>query len=276
MEGQVRATKAEIVPPGFLQGRVAIVTGGSSGIGRAACLALAGSGARVVVVGRTEAHIAETLDEIGRAAPEAPEALGLRLDVADEADMETMAEQALRRFGRIDILIASAGISNGYSFNRMVPYGVAQLPVGEWDDVIRTNLRGVFLSNRAVLPQMTRQRSGQIINIASSPGGIKGQPFAAAYCASKFAIAGLSEALAEEVGPSGIKVQAIFPDLVDTPLTRGTTLSARLGGPLPAERVASYILFLLALPDDTILLSRRRLGYPVLRRLPASPEEWRR
>jgi 3-oxoacyl-[acyl-carrier protein] reductase len=135
-----------------------------------------------------------------------------------------------------------------------VPYPVAQMPTGEWEAVIDTNLKGTFLSNRAVLRPMIRQRSGTIVNISSSPGGYQGQAFASAYCASKFGVAALSAALAEEVTGFGVRIQVLFPDAIDTPLLEKTTLSARLGTPLPPARVADLIVYMIALPEDTALL----------------------
>ncbi len=260
---------------GRLAGRVAIVTGGSGGIGRATCVALAREGARVVLVGRDPTRLQHALAEIGRQAPGAPP-LGLSLDVGREADMDTMARQTVERFGRIDILVACAGIARSPGSPTALPRSLAQLTSREWDDVVTTNLTGTFLSNRAVLPAMTRQRSGTIVNVASSPAGVAGQPFAAAYCASKFAVVGLSEALAEEVAEDGIRVEVLFPDLVDTPLVRDTTLAARLGPSLPAERVAEVVVYLVTLPEDTVLTGSRRLGYPVVRRLPGEPAQWAR
>jgi len=117
-----------------------------------------------------------------------------------------------------------------------------------------------------VLPVMMRQRRGQIVNISSSPGGVFGQPFSAAYCASKFGVNGLSEALAAEVRDYGIRVQIVFPDATDTPLIRDSTLTARLGPPIPASRVADHILFLITAPDGVILPSGSNGRQSILRR----------
>jgi NAD(P)-dependent dehydrogenase (short-subunit alcohol dehydrogenase family) len=235
---------------GRLRGQVAIVTGGGSGIGRATCVALAREGVRAVVVDRDAEGVKTTIGLVEPLSPGLPP-LGLVLDVSREQDMEEMAQRTLAHFGRFEILVASAGIlrKSGTS-----PKLLAELPVEEWDVILTTNLTGLFLSNRAVLPSMIAQRSGQIINI-SSTAGQKGRALDAAYCASKFGVVGLSEALAEEVRQYGIRVHVILPDAVDTPLWEQNKPIPRPGNALPADRVAEFIVYLLALPQDTILFN---------------------
>jgi NAD(P)-dependent dehydrogenase (short-subunit alcohol dehydrogenase family) len=259
-----------------LKGQVAIVTGGSSGIGRATAVRLAQEGTRVVIVGRNDAHVRETVEMVKRLGPRTLPCLGLVLDVGCEADMDELARQTICQFGSIDILVHCAGIAKSSGSQRHLPYPVAQLPLAEWDEVMRTNLRGTFLSNRAVLPTMMARKSGIIINLASSPGGITGQPFAAVYCASKFGVLGLSESLADEVRQYGIKVCALFPDAIETPLLQGSTLERRLGKPLPADRVADLIVCILALPGDAVLMTSRRLSHCILRRTPQDLGQWDR
>ncbi|MCA9261935.1 MAG: SDR family oxidoreductase, partial [Planctomycetales bacterium] len=191
-----------------LAGKVTVVTGGTSGIGQAACLALARYGSRVVVVGRDLVRLEETAARVAESHQLGESAvLGFRADVRSESDMRHMAEAAIDRFGAIDALVASAGIlrAAGGKF-WMFP----DLPVEEWDEVVSTNLHGTFLSIRAVLPQMIRQRRGDVITI-SSKSGERGIAFDSPYCASKFAVIGLTQALAEEVRPYGIRVQTILP-----------------------------------------------------------------
>jgi 3-oxoacyl-[acyl-carrier protein] reductase len=237
-----------------LQGRVAVVTGGSGGIGRAACLALARHGARVAVIGRDAVRVEETATAVRALSPDRPPheaALALHgADVRDEAAVERAAGAVLERFGRIDILIAAAGIGRAAGAG-LVPAPVVQLTAEAWDEVVDTNLKGVFLWNRAVLRDMLRRRSGQILNVSSAPASSAGQPFAAAYCASKFGLMGLTESLSEEVRGSGVRVMAILPDLVDTPMVRGTTLEAR--GTLSPGAVADLMVRMLLLPEDTVL-----------------------
>lgn len=229
----------------MIAGKVAVVTGGASGIGRATCAALARRGARIVVVDLNREAIDETVAEIDAAGAEV---LGLCLSVADEQAMSEMARRVGERFGRIDILVACAGILRGRGCS---PRPLAEVGIDEWDQVIGTNLTGTFLSNRAVLADMIRHRSGQIINV-SSTSGLKGRALDSVYSASKFGIIGLSEALAEEVRYHGIRVQVVIPDAVATPLWEQNRLPAPPDSLAP-ERVAELIVFMLALPPDTVL-----------------------
>jgi 3-oxoacyl-[acyl-carrier protein] reductase len=245
---------ANMDAPGLLEGQVAIVTGGGSGIGRAACSALAREGARLVVVDVDQIHVRETLHEIhGQTRhPEASErVIGLTLDVRRERDMEEMVRQTVARFGQIDILITSAGILRAKGSG---PKLVAEMPTAEWDEVIDTNLKGTFLSNHAVLPNMIRQRRGQIVNM-SSTSGRQGRAYDSAYCASKFGVIGLTEALAQEVLQYNIRVQVILPDAVDTPLWHQNGPIPRPAGALPVSRVADLIVYLLTLPEDCLLVN---------------------
>jgi NAD(P)-dependent dehydrogenase (short-subunit alcohol dehydrogenase family) len=242
-----------------LADRVAIVTGGTGGIGAATCKALARHGAHVVVVARTQAKVDGLVAEL-RGNASGTGGLGLALDVRSESDMETMARRTLDVFGRIDILITCAGLGrpSAPSAGRL-PLPVFQLPPAAWDDVIDTNLKGVFLGNRAVIPSMIQQRSGHILNVSSARAALAGLPYASAYCASKFGVTGLSEALFEEVQSFGIKVQVFLPDAVDTPLIQGTAVE-----PVDAmspDAVADFIVTMLTLPADILLV--RPLLVPV-------------
>jgi len=184
-----------------LRDRVAIVTGASSGIGRATSIALGRAGSRVVAVGRDNDRLRETADAV--VAGGGMEPLILALDVRRESDMQEMARAALARHGRIDILVAAAGIGRA-DVTRLMPVPVARLSTAEWDAVVDTNLRGVFLSNRAVLPAMLDAGAGEILNVGSARAGVHGTPYAAAYAASKRAMVAFSEILAEEVARADI------------------------------------------------------------------------
>ncbi|TRU98118.1 MAG: SDR family oxidoreductase [Microcystis wesenbergii Mw_QC_S_20081001_S30D] len=249
------------------QHKVAIVTGGSRGIGRATCLALAQQGFSVVVVGTNPERIEQTLKLINDQCNPSPASyLGLALDVRKEADMEEMVNQAVAHFGNIDLLVASAGLGKKVRSDRSLPRPTTELSLDEWHDLLEVNLTGVFLSNRAVLPIMISQASGQIVNICSSttPYGLRGEPYAPAYCASKFGVVGLTESLAEEVRPYGIRVQAIFPGLVETGMIAKTALARRYGGLLRVEDVAEIIVYLTKQQDDTVIVHPHLL--PVLER----------
>lgn len=233
---------------GLLDGQVAIVTGGTVGIGRATCVALMREGATVIFVGRNRERVEETLTELKRRKRNS-KPLGLDLDVRRETDMQEMADRTIERFGRIDILIAAAGIlrAKGGLLRTL-----QQMSAQEWDEVLDTNLKGVFLSNRAVLPTMIRQRRGNILNI-SSTSGRKGLAFDSAYCASKFGVIGLSEALAEEMRQYGIRVQILLPGAIETGMWDQNGPLPRPGAMLAPERVADLILYLVTLPEDTAL-----------------------
>ncbi len=234
--------------------KVAIVTGGSSGIGRAVSIALAESGFQVTVVGRTTRYIDATVELLKTRTPAGQKPLheGLALDVINENDMQEMADKTMDRFGRIDLLVASAGIGKKAGSSRVIPYSTATLPPDEWGAVIGVNLTGTFLSNRAVIAPMMSQRSGHIINICSSttPHGLHGTPYAPAYSASKFGVVGLTESLAEEVSSYGIRVQAVFPGAVETPLVDNTILARPFGGTITADNFASTIMYLVTQPVD--------------------------
>jgi len=233
---------------GRLSGAVTLVTGGASGIGRAVCEALAREGATVVIADLDASRVQEAVhavDGIGTGG----ERLGVVVDIRDERSVDEMVQRTLDQFGRIDILVAAAGILRGKGRS---PKPMAQISLDEWNDVIGTNLRGTFLTNRAVLPIMIRQKAGQILNI-SSTSGRKGRAFDSVYCASKFGVIGLSESMAKEVEHYGIKVHVLLPDAVNTPLWSQN-------GPIPCpqaaltpSRVAQVILFLLLLPQDTMV-----------------------
>ena len=248
----------------LLSSRVAIVTGGASGIGQATCAALARAGAQVVVVDVNAEKVSETLAELGDAGHHESTLLGLTLDVRNEADMAKMAQQTRQRFGRIDILVASAAILRGRGSR---PKPLAEISTTEWDEVLDTNLKGMFLSNRAVLPTMIEQRCGDIINI-SSVSGREGRAHDAPYCASKFGVIGMSESLAQEVRSYGVRVQVVVPDAVRTPIWEQNGPIPCPPDALPPERVADLIVYLLAQPRDTVLVgttiapfrARRRRG----------------
>lgn len=245
--------------PSQVQGKAAIVTGGTVGIGKAVCLRLVRAGARVVVVGRNEARLARAREELEQVA--GGSAMAYRGDVRREADMEGMAAACTEAFGAIDILITSAGIlrARGSALKTL-----QQMTPAEWDEVIDTNLKGVYLANRAVLPAMLAQRGGHIVNL-SSTSGRKGYAFDTAYCASKFGVIGLTESLAEEVRSYGIRVHAILPGAVDTPMWDQNGPLHRPEYALPVERVADLLLAVLAMPPDTHLVSPiiEPLGKPV-------------
>mgnify|MGYP001150409460 CR=1 FL=1 len=251
-------------PPGEtgtnLEGEVVVVTGASGSLGRAICVAAAREGAQVVAVARDCSRLEETAIRVRGLAGSDPRhraPLLLSLDVRCEADMKAMADAIEDRFGRADALVTAHGIGTAGAGGRAVPHAFSRLPLAEWSAVIDTNLKGVFLSNRAVLPMMVRQGRGRILNISSARGGLRGQAFGAAYCASKFGVRGLSEALAEEVRRHGIRVEVLLPEAVESALIAHTSLGAGRRRSLPPERVAALTVWRLCRAGDATMPETR-------------------
>jgi NAD(P)-dependent dehydrogenase (short-subunit alcohol dehydrogenase family) len=232
-----------------LDGKVAIVTGGGSGIGRETSLILAEAGADVMVVGRTLPSLEATVEEIRRIGNGRLSARACTADVRREEELTAMVAETVEALGRIDILVCSAGLLRAVKAG---PKPVAKLSYDEWSAVIQTNLRGTFLSSKAVLPTMIRQRSGDIIHL-SSTSGLRGYAYDSAYCSSKFGIIGFSESLREEVRRFGIRVQTLLPGPVDTGIWEQNRPVPPPEKVLPVRRVAETITFLLALPRSTMM-----------------------
>jgi NAD(P)-dependent dehydrogenase (short-subunit alcohol dehydrogenase family) len=229
--------------------KVHIITGAGSGIGRACATLLSKRPGKLVLVDVNEEALDQLHDELKQKGTDDEDMLMLNLSVRSAADMLTMATSTLEHFGRIDCLIASAGILRlGATLKT-----IADTKLEEWNAILETNLTGTFLSNQAVLAAMQQQKQGDIINI-SSTSGRQGRPFDGPYSASKFGIIGFSESLAEEVSTQGIRVQTVLPDAVETPLwDQNGPAALKPVNTLPPERVAEFILFLLDLPRDTYL-----------------------
>jgi 2-keto-3-deoxy-L-fuconate dehydrogenase len=203
-----RASRREPASRGRLAGLVAVITGAGSGIGRESALLFCAEGARVAVVDRDAAHLSRTLDDLNG---NGVETLALEGDVADEATVNAHAAAILERFGRIDVLLAAAGFSAGTA--------VPDTSLSVWDDVIRTNLTGSFLWSRAVLAPMRTARSGSIILVGSQLAFAGGRSNAA-YLAAKGGVVSLMQTMAADHAPEGIRVNALVPGAIDTPLLR--------------------------------------------------------
>jgi 3-oxoacyl-[acyl-carrier protein] reductase len=201
-----------------LTGRVAIVTGAGQGIGRAFAKALAECGAVPVIAELNEVKATAVAKEIMDAGGNA---FAVTTDVADPASIDETIEAVTGEFGRIDILINNAGI---FSTLEMRPFD--QIPLEEWERVLRVNLTGPFLCARAVLPAMRRAKWGRIVNIAS--GAVRlGRPNYLHYIAAKAALAGMSLSMARELGGDGITVNAILPGATFTEIERKTVTPAQ-------------------------------------------------
>lgn len=224
-----------------LSGKVAVVTGGSRGIGRACALLLGQRGAKVAVNYYSSAEAAE---EVAAAIKNAGgEALAVQADASEFKQAEGLIKTAIDRLGGLDILVNNAGTTKD-----MV---IMMMPEDDWDYVLRTNLKSAFNCSKAAVKHMLRKRSGRIINI-TSVAGLVGNPGQTNYAASKAGLIGLTKSLAKEVGPRNITVNAVAPGFVPTDLTKDLPEDLKQGslGLIPlgrwgtAEEVAQAVAFL--------------------------------
>lgn len=225
----------------ILEGKKALVTGASRGIGREVALELARQGADVAINysgSETKANdVVEEIKALGR------KAFAIQCDVANSDSVTSMIKEVIEQFGRVDILVNNAGITRDNLLMRMKEE--------EWDSVINTNLKGVFLCTKAVTRQMMKQRSGRIINMASIVG-VSGNAGQANYVAAKAGVIGLTKTTAKELASRGITVNAIAPGFISTDMTgelpedvRKAMLDqiplARFGDPKDIAAVASFL-----------------------------------
>ncbi|HQZ70925.1 MAG TPA: 3-oxoacyl-[acyl-carrier-protein] reductase [Anaerolineae bacterium] len=233
-----------------MSGKVALVTGSSRGIGRAIALRLAADGCQVVVNYRAGADAAAEV--VGSIEAAGGTAIAVQADVTDAAAVESLIGQTLERFGRLDVLVNNAGVTRDGLLMRMKDE--------DWDMVIATNLRSVFLASRAVLRPMMRQRGGRIVSITSI-SGLSGNAGQCNYAAAKAGIVGFTRSLAKEAGARGITVNAVAPGYVPTDLTSDlpqtlldeavkATPLGRLG---TAEDIAAAVSFLAS--DDAAFIT---------------------
>jgi 3-oxoacyl-[acyl-carrier protein] reductase len=223
-----------------LQGRIALVTGASQGIGRACALELARAGATVALAARNEAKLAAVAAEIEAAGGQAA---AFALDVASEESIKAGAKAIVERFGKVEILVNNAGITRDGLVMRMKR--------ADWDDVLGTNLTGAFLLTQALIGPMLKNRWGRIVNI-SSVVGRTGQAGQANYAASKAGLIGLTRSMAREFASRGITVNAVAPGYIETPMTavldeklRTSMLAAIPLGRAGTDRdIASAVAFL--------------------------------
>lgn len=221
----------------MLKGKTALVTGASRGIGRAIALALAEAGANVAVnyAGSREKaeQVVSDIEGLGG------KAIAIQANVAQEEDVRSMVKEVIGEFGSLNILVNNAGITRDNLLMRMKGQ--------DWDDVINTNLKGVFNATKAVSRQMMKQRAGRIINVASVTGVI-GNPGQANYAASKAGILGLTKSSARELAARNITVNAIAPGFIATDMTD------ELGDEVKAEMLKQIPLARFGKPEDVAAL----------------------
>jgi 3-oxoacyl-[acyl-carrier protein] reductase len=225
-----------------LDGRAAIVTGGSRGIGYAIAAALVAGGSRVAITGRNPAHLESAAKRLGEAARGAADVIAIAGDVGRARDAAEAIDQTVGRFGGLDILINNAGIG---TFGN-----VADMSVEAWDTLIQTNLSGVFYCSHAAIPHLKRRGNGWIINISSLAGK---NPFAggAAYCASKAALNAFSEALMQEVRYDNIRVSYLMPGSVATGFA-GRGESGEASWKISPGDVADLVVHLVTFPSRSL------------------------
>jgi len=231
-----------------LEGKVAIVTGGSRGMGRAIAAALAREGAEVVVCSRNLEANRETAEQI---KSEGGSAHPFQVDVTDPDSVSALVKNVVEKFGRVDILVNNAGVTADNLLLR--------LKEADWDRVIDTNLKGTFNCIKAVARTMIKQRGGKIINMASVVGMV-GNPGQANYCASKAGIIGLTKSVARELASRAITVNCVAPGLIKTAMTDALTDKAKeeatklipLGRMGEPEDVAEVVKFLASPAADYI------------------------
>jgi NAD(P)-dependent dehydrogenase (short-subunit alcohol dehydrogenase family) len=234
---------------GVLVGQVALVTGASSGLGRATAVALAQAGADVALLARSKPDLQQAVDEIEAVGCEG---LALPVDLANAEQVTDAVARTLAAFGRIDVLVNAAGTD--------VPGPVAELATEDWDRVLHVNLRAPFVLAKAVFPQMQQARRGTIINV-SSVAGKRGWANAAAYCASKFGLTGFTQALAAEGKVHGIRACIVYPGGMAT--NWGVWSPDERHAPqretpsrtkaLPPSEVAALIVWIAAAPPELVL-----------------------
>jgi 3-oxoacyl-[acyl-carrier protein] reductase len=218
-----------------LTGQTALITGGSKGIGRATCLALAREGANIVFAARDEGRIGETMEELKEMSGRA---LAIRADVRYEEDVKRLISKAVDEFGGLDILVNNAGVAYRKP--------LVETTLEEYDKIMDTNLKGIFLCTKYAIPYIRNSKNGKIVNI-SSGAGLHGIPELSIYCASKSGVISITQSIASEL-EGEIKVYAICPGGVDTDMYR--TLFGHKPQ-LKPEHIARKVLELVS-PDSNV------------------------
>jgi NAD(P)-dependent dehydrogenase (short-subunit alcohol dehydrogenase family) len=252
-----------------LTDKVAIITGGGQGIGKQIALSFARAGAKLTLAQRSTGPLEATCAEVKQLGAEV---IGVITDIAREADCARLAEETLKKFGRIDILVNNAGLFG-------VTKSTVDMTLPEWNEVIDSNLTGTWLATRAVLPIMIKQKAGNIINISSTVGR-RGYTLRGHYAAAKWAVIGLTQTWAVEWGKAGIRVNCVCPGAVEGErieraikarmetlgityerAKQGLTAGSPMGRMVTEEEVARAVLFLAS--DASIGLTGQSINVDV-------------
>jgi NADP-dependent 3-hydroxy acid dehydrogenase YdfG len=237
-----------------IEGTTVVITGATSGIGRATALEFAQAGAKLVVAGRRADRLSELVKELEN---KGAQALAVKTDVAEQTQVEALIEQALKKFGRIDTLVNNAGVAIAARFDEQ--------SLKDFKRVMDINFWGAVYACKAVVPQMRKQAGGGLIINVSSIFGKRGMPYETAYSASKFALAGFGEALRAEVMSEGIDVSTIFPGAVQTEIFETASNQAGLELPawvpkFPASAMAKIIVQNARFPQPEVVMALDALG----------------
>lgn len=228
-----------------LKGKVAIITGARRGMGKSHAMKLAKAGAKVVVSDISEEDCQKVVEEIKK---NGGEAIAIKCDVTKKEEVDSLVKKTIKRFSKVDVLVNNAGICQFKPF--------LELTEEEWDRTLDINLKGYFLCAQAVAKEMAKQKTGVIVNIASVASGQVGFGMAtiAHYCASKGGIIAMTEALAVELAPFGIRVNAVAPGMIETPMIDSVKQDPKMMKAMLAkvpmhrvgkpEEVANLVLFL--------------------------------
>jgi len=232
-----------------VSGTTAVITGATSGIGRATAVEFARAGANVVVAGRRKERLSELVREI---EANGGHAVAVATDVAVQAQVDHLIETAVERFGRVDTLVNNAGVGFAGRFDQMT--------LDDFRRLMDVNFWGAVYASKAVVPRMKEQRGGGVIINVSSIFGKRGVPFETAYCASKFALAGFSESLRAEVMSDGIDVSTIFPGAVETEIFESASNQTGMEVPgivpkSPASAMARILVQTARFPQPEVVMA---------------------
>ena len=226
-----------------LKGKIALITGGSRGIGKAIALALAKEGVNVAITGRNEEKLKEVVQEIERKGVKSAYAV---FDITSKTEVYGALEKLQKDFGKVDILVNNAGIA---AFG-----GILEMEDEKWEEIVKTNLFGAYYVVKAVVPSMVERKTGDIINI-SSTAGLKGNAMTSAYSASKFGLIGMSESMMLELRKQNIRVTTLMPSTIASDMSK-EVLKITDGNPekvLQPEDFAELVVDLLKLNKRAML-----------------------